>query len=177
VAQTLPHHVSIPLTMAILAVSVAAFVWFMPEAWAGHAALRSSLSVITLAWSGRCMVRVGQAGWWRRRWTRNQVWQVGPDTLPRLAPRPQQGLYLGEGFPWNGQYTQRLEQAIAVDGALPVSTDTQGGHPALQAVGAGAAQAWVIPWPELEAHVGVTGTTRSGKTTLLEVFVEEAIRA
>jgi hypothetical protein len=173
----LPHHVGIPLAIAILADSVEAFVWFMPERWGGHPELLSSLYVITLAWTGLCMVRLGQAFWWQRRWTRNQVWQVGPTTLPMLAPRPQQGLYCGEGFPWNGAYTQRLEQAIAIDGALPVSADTQGGHPALQAVGHSAVQACIIPWPELEAHVGITGTTRSGKTTLLEVFVEEAIRA
>ena len=52
----------------------------------------------------------------------------------------------------------------------------RGGHPALHAVGQDAEQPLVVPWSELVGHVLVTGTTRSGKTRLLEVLASEAIR-
>jgi conjugal transfer pilus assembly protein TraD len=69
-----------------------------------------------------------------------------------------------------------LETALATDGALPIAEDSRGGHPALHAVGQDIEQVLVVPWSELVGHVLVTGTTRSGKTRLLEVLASEAIR-
>jgi hypothetical protein len=66
--------------------------------------------------------------------------------------------------------------ALATDKALPTATESRGGHPALHAVGHAEEVPLVLPWSELVGQVGVTGTTRSGKTRLLEVIAEEVIR-
>ena len=52
----------------------------------------------------------------------------------------------------------------------------RGGHPALHAVGRKSERSLVLPWSELVGHVLIGGTTRSGKTRLLELIVSEAIR-
>ena len=59
---------------------------------------------------------------------------------------------------------------------LPTGSDMRGGYPALHAVGAKKEQPLVLPWSELVGHVLIGGTTRSGKTRLLEVILSEAIR-
>jgi conjugal transfer pilus assembly protein TraD len=86
------------------------------------------------------------------------------------------GIFLGRAFQWTGRHTQTLETALATDGALPIAADQRGGHPALHAVGQRTEQPLVLPWSELVGHVLVTGTTRSGKTRLLEVIASEVIR-
>ena len=53
---------------------------------------------------------------------------------------------------------------------------SRGGHPALHAVGEATEQPLVVPWSEMTGHVLITGTTRSGKTRLLEVLAAEVIR-
>ena len=52
----------------------------------------------------------------------------------------------------------------------------RGGYPALHAVGMKEERPLVLPWSELVGHVLIGGTTRSGKTRLLEVILSEAIR-
>ena len=59
---------------------------------------------------------------------------------------------------------------------LPTGADVRGGHPALHAVGIKQERPLVLPWSELVGHVLIGGTTRSGKTRLLEVILCEAIR-
>ena len=51
----------------------------------------------------------------------------------------------------------------------------QGGYPALGAIGH--AQPLCLPLPELAGHTGIRGTTRAGKTVLLDVLAAEAIRS
>jgi conjugal transfer pilus assembly protein TraD len=99
-----------------------------------------------------------------QRWVRQHGW----------LPHP--GVCLGRAFRWNARYAQILEMALAREGALPVAADARGGHPALHAVGQDQEQPLVLPWSELTGHVLITGTTRSGKTRLLEVLAAEVIR-
>src|SRR5215831_19937384 len=87
------------------------------------------------------------------------------------------GLLLGKAFRWSATHTQTLETALARDGVLPVAPDSRGGHPALHAVGQESEQNLVLPWSELVGQTGVTGTTRSGKTTLLEAIATGVIAA
>ena len=65
------------------------------------------------------------------------------------------------------------------DGArpLPTGADARGGYPALHAVGIAQERPLVLPFSELVGHVLIGGTTRSGKTRLLEVIACEAIQA
>ena len=117
-------------------------------------------------------------------------WQLTPEALAAVTTPPwwpaclrrwqcrdvHRGVLLGRAFRWQAGHTQVLEIALATDGALPVAADSRGGHPALHAVGQEREQPLVVPWSEAEGHVLVTGTTRSGKTRLLEVLASEAIR-
>ena len=130
-------------------------------------------------------------GAWRRwrRWRRSPRWSVRtadlpfesvPYRLPRcLAQRlyPDRGIFLGRAFRWSPQHTQELETYVRDHASpLPTGADVRGGHPALHAVGIRQEQPLVLPWSELVGHVLIGGTTRSGKTRLLEVILCEAIR-
>ena len=86
------------------------------------------------------------------------------------------GILIGRGFRWGPEHTQELEEHLQGGQALPVGRDVRGGHPALHAVGRKSERPLVLPWSELVGHVLIGGTTRSGKTRLLELIVSEAIR-
>ena len=89
---------------------------------------------------------------------------------------PDKGILLGRAFRWSPEHTQELETHLQKGQPLPVGRDTRGGYPALHAVGKKEEQPLVLPWSELVGHVLIGGTTRSGKTRLLEVILSEAIR-
>ena len=132
-----------------------------------------------------------------RRWRRSPRWSVEaadlpfqsvPHRLPRCLYRRlpcmvtdwlyrDAGIFLGRAFRWSPQHTQELETYVR-DHALPLPTgaDVRGGHPALHAVGMKQERPLVLPWSELVGHALIGGTTRSGKTRLLEVILCEAIR-
>lgn len=143
------------------------------------------------AWTAWRLLALDRARAWRRAWQQAPGWSLDPEalaaeTLPAWWPAglrqwrrgrfPQRGVLLGHAFRWHAGYTQILETALATDGALPIAEDQRGGHPALHAVGQAREQALVVPWSEMAGHLLVTGTTRSGKTRLLEVLASEAIR-
>ena len=87
------------------------------------------------------------------------------------------GIFLGRAFRWSRGHTQELEDYLHTSSAsLPTGRDGRGGYPALHAVGLKDERPLVLPWSELVGHVLVGGTTRSGKTRLLEVILCEAIR-
>ena len=125
-------------------------------------------------------------------WARSPTWVVEaaelpleeklsgrlPRTLQRLVPARDKGILLGRGFQWTPQHTQELETFMR-DGArpLPTGADARGGYPALHAVGMAQERPLVLPFSELVGHVLIGGTTRSGKTRLLDVIVCEAIQA
>ena len=98
--------------------------------------------------------------------------------LRRLETRmcPDKGILLGRAFRWSPEHTQELESHLQRGKPLPVGRDARGGYPALHAVGKKEEQPLVLPWSELVGHVLIGGTTRSGKTRLLEVILSEAIR-
>ena len=125
-------------------------------------------------------------------WERSPAWVVEATELPleerlsgrlpralqRLLPLKDKGILLGRGFQWTPQHTQELETFMR-DGArpLPTGADARGGYPALHAVGMAQERPLVLPFSELVGHVLIGGTTRSGKTRLLEVIACEAIQA
>ena len=89
---------------------------------------------------------------------------------------PDKGILLGRAFRWSPEHTQELETHLQGGQPLPAGRDMRGGYPALHAVGKKDEQPLVLPWSELVGHVLIGGTTRSGKTRLLEVILSEAIR-
>ena len=136
------------------------------------------------------MVLKARARW--AGWTRSASWVVEAADLPleerhggrffrvlaRFLPARDTGILLGRGFQWTPQHTQELETFMR-DGARPLPTGAgeRGGYPALHAVGKAQERPLVLPFSELVGHVLIGGTTRSGKTRLLEVIACEAIRA
>ena len=117
-------------------------------------------------------LRLGEALGYRVR----HPW-VGP--LMRWLGRglfPDEGVLLGRAFRWSPEHTRELETHLHGGQSLPVGKDMRGGYPALHAIGRKAERPLVLPWSELVGHVLIGGTTRSGKTRLLEVILSEAIR-
>ena len=101
------------------------------------------------------------------------------ESLPAWMQRwfyPDTGILLGRGFRWSAEHTRELETHLHSGKPLPVGRDMRGGYPALHAVGMKEEQPLVLPWSELVGHVLIGGTTRSGKTRLLELVLSEAIR-
>ncbi len=140
-------------------------------------------------WVFARLVMVLRARAWWGGWRRSPPWVIEAADLPReerrtgrlprcLVPAKDKGILIGRGFQWTPQHTQDLESFMR-DGArpLPTGTDARGGYPALHAVGMAQERPVVLPFSELVGHVLIGGTTRSGKTRLLEVIVCEAIRA
>ena len=98
-----------------------------------------------------------------------------PDCVRRLI-YPDRGILLGRAFRWSPEHTQLLETHLQKGQPLPVGRGMRGGYPALHAVGKKEERPLVLPWSELVGHVLIGGTTRSGKTRLLELILSEAIR-
>ncbi|MCY4499547.1 MAG: type IV secretory system conjugative DNA transfer family protein, partial [Rhodospirillaceae bacterium] len=114
-----------------------------------------------------------------RRWMVRPLAKDFYSCLPLWAARwiyPDRGILLGRAFRWSPEHTQQLETHLQKGQPLPVGRDMRGGYPALHAVGKKEEQPLVLPWSELVGHVLIGGTTRSGKTRLLEVILSEAIR-
>ena len=163
--------------------------------------LRLLTICLTTVW---CCVRLRAFMKARKRWSqwqRSESWSVMATWLPlestnRWLPRglaralyrclpgkiagwlyPDKGILLGRAFQWSPEHTQELESFMRERAApLPTGSDMRGGYPALHAVGMKKEQPLVLPWSELVGHVLIGGTTRSGKTRLLEVILSEAIR-
>ena len=146
----------------------------------------AGLGVLWTGWRLGIFVRAWKR--WRR-WRRSPRWSVEaadlpfesvPYRLPRWLARrlcPDRGIFLGRAFRWSPQHTQELESYVRDHAApLPTGADVRGGYPALHAVGMKQERPLVLPWSELVGHVLIGGTTRSGKTRLLEVVLCEAIR-
>lgn len=160
--------------------------WLAPD-------LQPLTLAVSAAWTAWRLLALDRTWAQQRAWHVSAAWHLAAadlaleDTLPWLPVwgrrwlsrhgwLPQRGVLLGRAFRWQAQYTQRLEQALATDGALPVAENSRGGHPALHAVGQAHEAPLVVPWSELTGHVLITGTTRSGKTRLLEVLAADVIR-
>jgi conjugal transfer pilus assembly protein TraD len=165
------------------------------------ARLRPLATCLAAGWACVRLVAFMKARKRWRRWQRSETWSVKASDLPfestaRWLPRglakaafrslpakisgwlyADAGILLGRAFQWSPEHTQELESFMRERAApLPTGSDMRGGYPALHAVGIKKEQALVLPWSELVGHVLIGGTTRSGKTRLLEVILSEAIR-
>ena len=114
------------------------------------------------------------------RWLPRGLGKVLYHCLPRRVAGwlyPDKGILLGRAFRWSPEHTQALETYMRNKASpLPTGRDMRGGYPALHAVGMAKERPLVLPWSELVGHALIGGTTRSGKTRLLEVVLCEAIR-
>jgi conjugal transfer pilus assembly protein TraD len=184
----MPPARGLALGLALLASGATlAFVLAPPTPWTAVEHRPLTLALLA-SWTLWRLHVLGHACAHHRAWRHNTSWELEATALPLLTTRPwfpaalqrahpDRGVCLGRAFRWQAGQTQILETALAQDGALPVAEDDQGGHPALHAVGQATEQPLRLPWSELTGHVLITGTTRSGKTRLLEVLAAAVIRA
>ena len=165
------------------------------------ARLRPLMEWFAVAWVGiRLGVFLSASERWRR-WRQAPRWTVRAEDLPfescgRWLPRPlalylyrcmprravrflyrDRGILLGHAFQWSKEHTQELENYLHTSSKpLPMGRDSRLGYPALHAVGIRNEKPLVLAWSDLTGHALFGGTTRSGKTRLLEVVLAEAIR-
>jgi conjugative coupling factor TraD (SXT/TOL subfamily) len=171
-------------TLAAVVTLIPLHPWLTPDLYLPTLTLSSGW----LAWRLQALDRALAQ---QRAWAASPGWQIPPEALPAAVLPPwwpgrlrqwvsrkhlHRGIFLGMAFRWDASHTQRLETALARENALPIAEDSRGGHPALHAVGQEHEQSLIVPWSEMVGHTLVTGTTRSGKTRLLEVIASEAIR-
>src|SRR5262245_7865688 len=167
---------AIPLTLTVVAGATCAASYLWPDSPYLAPTLRPIAQTLASGWAVWRLLALDRAWTEHRAWRHNTDWIIRPEDLARLGtpwwrrwwPRLQTGLALGRGFCWDATHTQTLETVLAREGRLPVADDPRGGHPALGAVGRHT-QPLYLPFPELAGHAGIKGTTRSGKTVLLEV--------
>jgi hypothetical protein len=121
-------------------------------------------------WTAWCLLRLDQrlAHW--RRWGMSPAWTLNQARVPRVS-----GLLLGKGFRWNATHVQTLETAMMRDGSLPTAPTSRGGIPALHATGHAAERLVVLPETEMVGQMGILGTNRSGKTSLLKLVTVQVI--
>lgn len=98
--------------------------------------------------------------------------------VPAHIPIHPKRLFLGLGFAWHRQHSQRLAEARtpAVEALLGVRVGVDGGDPVLHGVGAEVEEPVWINEVERAGHTLVLGTTRVGKTRLAELLVAQDIR-
>lgn len=111
-----------------------------------------------------------------RRLVRWHAWRVSPTwiTTPAALVDPR-GFTLGQGFPWTAREVETLERALLLDGALPLARGPRGGYPALHAVGQAQEKPVTVSWETARRHIGLMGTTGSGKSRLLEAILAQAM--
>jgi len=90
-----------------------------------------------------------------------------------------EALYFGRGFYWRQEHVQMLYD-IDLDVDLKTSIDDKNmkvqGLPTYHAVGAHRERDMFLPYSNLPGHVGVEGTTRVGKSRLLESIATQQIQ-
>ena len=106
---------------------------------------------------------------------RRMLRSVSPYHLAsRYLPYSHQRLFLGQGFVWRREHSQRLSEAR--DALVNRSVTATGGDPFIHGVGAGSDQAIWMNLSDRYGHTLVLGTTRVGKTRLAESLITQDIR-
>lgn len=157
--------------LAGLALGSVVTLWLIPSTPWLAVSLRLWALGLSGAWTFWCLARLDRT---LARW---RAWQVSPDwhTTPESLVRPD-GLHLGQGFRWDATHVQALEGALREAGGLPAARGPRGGYPALHAVGAAVEEPVLLSWDLLRRHVGLLGTTGSGKSVELEAILAQLIR-
>ena len=99
---------------------------------------------------------------------------IAAEELPAHRDR----VYLGRGFLWQNRHVSelcRLKEERDLTGYLGSETGS-GGLPFIHGVGMAAEEDIYLGAPELNGHTVIAGTTRVGKTRLLELLIAQAVR-
>lgn len=150
-------------------------VMFILSVWLIHLPLMHSLFCLCVCIS-MAAVRAAQALAWKRRRVslRSRPEEFIP--LPKLVRRMKRGAYyLGEGFDWSGEHTQRIADLMAQDKEIDRIRRMGKGGTWLHGVNNGRESAVYITEKELQGHTFVVGTTGAGKTRLFDLLISQSI--
>ncbi len=121
------------------------------------------------------LLRLSQARWVRR-YQRHLVQQKPLVLALSTLPMQKDALFLGIGFRWQAKHTARLVEAeMAMNKEQLKNVNQTGGSPFLNGVSLKQSPIF-MPNQDRVGHTLVLGTTRVGKTRLLEVMVAQDIR-
>ena len=166
---------------SLAAVSLAAITWRAPDLLMMTHQVAWGVSGGLVIWA---LVRFYQ-GWKVVRYQRG-LRQTRKYTVPlkAIAPDPR-GLFLGRGFLWTAQHTQRLWDATRAENRRFVepagkkqreAAFLESGLPAIHGVGGKKESRIVLPHAERQGHLFYLGTTGVGKTRALELAIRQDIR-
>lgn len=156
--------------LAGVALGSLAVLWGMPSSPWLAPVLRPWALGVGLAWSFWRLVVLDRALHRWRAWHVGQHWTIAPATLTQPDT-----VVLGKGFRWQASHVEELERALLQDKGFPHWHHDRGGYPALHAVGLAEERDVTISWTNLTTHLGLFGTTGSGKSTALEMLLAQAV--
>jgi conjugal transfer pilus assembly protein TraD len=114
-----------------------------------------------------------RAGRLQRRLVEPESFEIPVDAIPAREG----STYLGKGFNWTPLHAERLAELALSDTRLPeASRDLCGGNWLIHGIGADSCRDLFIPDRLLTQHLFALGAPGSGKTRLLELLVEQAVR-
>jgi conjugal transfer pilus assembly protein TraD len=99
-------------------------------------------------------------------------------TLRKLkAIRSKANLYIGRGYSWQNKHAQKMHDLAAEKDVLGYVNQASKleGNPLIHGVGMLEEQKVFVPTSKLNSHTVIAGTTRVGKTRLLELLIAQAI--
>ncbi len=97
--------------------------------------------------------------------------------LPEKLPGDAQECFIGRGFLWQTGHTQLMYNLGKENIQKHLGSDRDlGGLSVLHGVGAHEEKEVFVPVSELKGHTLIGGTTRVGKTRILEVLITQSIR-
>lgn len=156
--------------LASLALGLLLTFWLLPPTPWLASSLRPWALGLNLVWVGWRLAVLDRALARWRAWRVGQSWLITPASLTRPHT-----VVLGKGFRWHASHVEQLERVLLDDKGLPEWSDDRGGYPGLHAVGLAEEADVTISWTNLTTHLGLFGTTGSGKSTALEMLLTQAV--
>ena len=99
-----------------------------------------------------------------------------PDDLTKINPAQSRELFLGYGFPWTQEERQLFHSIVRADpDRLVVRDKSRMGLPWLHGLGIAAECPITVPLDHTAGHILLVGTTRSGKTRMLDTIISQAV--
>lgn len=165
--------------------------WPMAASWFGSSALTlavaKTLPVPTKLAAGMVLVSAGMGGWrsyqaFKRRseFDRikfNQVEFLELEKLVEIAKRARDkdALWIGSGFRWTDIESENMHSLIAMGIAKRIGKEALGTDGAYWIHGLGKENDILAALNKLVGHTLIVGTTRVGKTRMLDILIAQAI--
>ena len=143
--------------------------WLLPSPYLARVLAPYALG-LSGAWTLWCLWRLDRCVAQWRAWFVSPAWDIPVASCPSLR-----GWRWAKAFP--GRVTTRrcLNWRFCTMGHCRPRRVAGGGCPRCMRWGLRRKRVVVLPWSEMVGHVGILGTTRSGKTSLLKAVTAQVI--